>query len=69
MTTELFPEPGTTADEDLAADWVHDVLVYDTPAQLVAGLQAEVVAPALRKHEELIARKAVGVRIRPIGGA
>ena len=57
------------ADLQHKFDWVHDVLVYDTPAQLVAGLQAEVVAPALRKHEELIARKAVGVRIRPIGGA
>ena len=39
-------------------DWVLDVLVYDSADRLATGLEAEIVAPALRKHANWSARKA-----------
>jgi hypothetical protein len=48
--------------------WVLDVLVYDSMSNLIESFEKEVVNPALEKHNQLIAEKAEGLRIRHIGG-
>jgi uncharacterized protein YjbI with pentapeptide repeats len=47
-------------------DWVLDVLIYDSSEDLVKHLEEAVVLPALRKHEELMIRKARDIRQRDI---
>jgi len=56
--------------QDLATkyhDWVLNVLVYDTPSQLVAGLETAVVQPALAMRNKLLERKVEQLQTRRIG--
>jgi hypothetical protein len=39
-------------------DWVMDELFYDTLENLLLGLDGAIVQPALKKHQELLERKA-----------
>jgi hypothetical protein len=48
-------------------DWVLDTLVYDTPSNLIKGLERAVVSPALEKRDELLAKKMEKLRTRHIG--
>jgi hypothetical protein len=48
-------------------DWVLDTLVYDTPSNLIKGLERAVVTPALEKRAELLAKKVEQLRTRHIG--
>lgn len=48
-------------------NWVLDTLVYDTPANLIKGLERAVVQPALEKRAELLATKVEQLRTRHIG--
>ncbi len=48
-------------------DWILDTLVYDTPSNLVKGLERAVVKPALEKRAELLAKKVEQLRTRHIG--
>jgi hypothetical protein len=48
-------------------DWVLDTLVYDTPSNLIKGLERAVVSPALEKRDELLAKKVEKLRTRHIG--
>src|SRR5437764_4167593 len=48
-------------------DWVLDTLVYDTPSNLIKGLEGAVVSPALEKRDELLAKKMEKLRTRHIG--
>jgi uncharacterized protein YjbI with pentapeptide repeats len=45
-------------------DWVLDLLVYDSAPTLVRKLGNAVIRPALKKHSELLAKKAEELRIR-----
>jgi hypothetical protein len=45
-------------------DWVLDPLVYDSASHLIKGLEKDVIQPALKKHDELLAKKAEKLRIR-----
>jgi uncharacterized protein YjbI with pentapeptide repeats len=47
-------------------DWVLDILVYDTPSNLIRGLERAVVQPALEKRDELLPRKVEQLRTRHI---
>jgi hypothetical protein len=47
-------------------DWILDTLEYDTAANLIRGLEKAVVAPALKKHDELMVRKAQELQTRHI---
>jgi Pentapeptide repeats (8 copies) len=47
-------------------DWVLDPLVYDTPANLVKGLERAVIRPALAKSEALVEWKSQEPRTRHI---
>ncbi|GAC1389720.1 MAG: hypothetical protein NVS4B11_20670 [Ktedonobacteraceae bacterium] len=38
-------------------NWVLDMLVYDTPSNLVKGLEKAVVKPAIERRSGLLARK------------
>jgi uncharacterized protein YjbI with pentapeptide repeats len=48
-------------------DWVLDLLVYDTPSNLIKGLERAVIKPALEKRDELLATKVQQLRTRHIG--
>ena len=48
-------------------DWVLDPLVYDSKITLISGLEKAVVLPALKKHDELMTKKAEELKIRHIG--
>jgi hypothetical protein len=48
-------------------DWVLDTLVYDTPSNLIKGLELAVIQPALEKRAELLAKKVEQLRMRHIG--
>src|SRR6266568_2292923 len=47
-------------------DWVLDVLVYDTPSNLIKGLERAVVKPALEMSDELLSKKVEQLRTRHI---
>jgi len=47
-------------------DWVLDTLVYDTPSNLIKGLERAIVTPALEKRDELLAKKVEQLRTRHI---
>ena len=47
-------------------DWVLDVLLYDSPANLVKALEPAILIPALEKSAELMARKAQILKTRDI---
>jgi hypothetical protein len=47
-------------------DWVLDVLTYDSTLHLTSGLEEAVIKPALKKHDELLAKKVAELRIRHI---
>jgi hypothetical protein len=47
-------------------DWVLDPLAYDSASHLISGLEKAVIQPALKKHNELLAKKAEELRIRHI---
>ncbi len=47
-------------------DWVLPLLEYDTESNLIKVLEKAVINPALNKHDELIARKAQGLKTRHI---
>jgi len=61
-------EPPFSMFKDLTAyDWVlQPVITYGTRQSIVAGLEAAVIGPALRKHVELVNRKAEALRTKPI---
>lgn len=48
-------------------NWVLDLLVYDTPSNLIQGLERAVVEPALVKHKELMIKKMEQLPVRHIG--
>ena len=48
-------------------NWVLDLLVYDTPSNLIKGLERAVIKPALEKRDELLATKVQQLRTRHIG--
>jgi len=47
-------------------DWVLDILVYDTPSNLIKGLERAVVKPALEMRDELLSKKVEQLRTRHI---
>jgi len=47
-------------------DWVLDLLTYDSTRHLISGLEEAVIKPALKKHDELLAKKVGEIRIRHI---
>jgi hypothetical protein len=47
-------------------DWVLDLLTYDSTLHLISGLEEAVIKPALKKHDELLAKKVAELRIRHI---
>jgi hypothetical protein len=47
-------------------DWVLDPLTYDSTPHLVSGLEEAVIKPALKKHDEFLAKKMAELRIRHI---
>jgi hypothetical protein len=47
-------------------DWVLDTLLYDTPSNLIDGLERAIVKPALERQAELQLIKAQGLRTRHI---
>ena len=47
-------------------DWVLDILVYDTPSNLIRGLERAIVKPALEMRDELLSRKVEQLRMRHI---
>ncbi len=47
-------------------DWVLDLLAYDSASTLVRKLGNAVILPALKKHGELLAKKAEELRIRHV---
>lgn len=61
-------EPPFSMFKDLTAyDWVlQPVITYSTRQSMVAGLERAVIGPALRKHVELVNRKAEALRTKPI---
>src|SRR5205085_6657819 len=48
-------------------DWVLDILVYDTPSNLIKGLERAVVEPALEMRDKLLSKKVEQLRTRHIG--
>ncbi len=48
-------------------DWVLDILVYDTPSNLIEGLERAVVTPALEMRDALLSKKMEQLRTRHIG--
>ena len=48
-------------------DWVLDILVYDTPSNLIKGLERAVVTPALEMRDALLSKKMEQLRTRHIG--
>jgi Pentapeptide repeats (8 copies) len=52
--------------EDLRGkfDWVLDLLTYNSASYLIRGLKKAVIQPALKKHDELLAKKSEQLRIR-----
>lgn len=55
--------------QDLAGkyDWVLDILVYDTPSNLINGLERAVVEPALEMRDVFLSKKVEQLRTRHIG--
>jgi uncharacterized protein YjbI with pentapeptide repeats len=47
-------------------DWVLDLLAYDSASTLVRKLGNAVIRPALKKHDELLMKKAEELRIRHV---
>jgi hypothetical protein len=47
-------------------DWILDTLAYHSEIDLIKGLEKAVLAPALKKHDELVMRKAEELRIRHV---
>jgi len=47
-------------------DWVLDLLAYDSASHLIRGLEKAVIQPALKKHNELLSKKAEELRVRHI---
>ncbi len=47
-------------------DWILDTLVYDTPSNLIKGLERAVVKPALEMRDELLLKKMEQLRMRHI---
>jgi hypothetical protein len=47
-------------------NWVLDLLEYDSPSTLVRKLGNAVIRPALKKHDELLMKKAEELRIRHV---
>lgn len=47
-------------------DWVLDMLVYDSGENLIKGFKEAVLIPAVKKHQELIAKKTSGLTFRNI---
>ena len=47
-------------------DWVLDVLRYDSADNLIKVLDKAVVKPAIKKADELLMKKAEGIRDRHI---
>jgi hypothetical protein len=37
-------------------DWVLDPLTYDSTPRLISGLEEALIKPALKKHDELLAK-------------
>jgi hypothetical protein len=48
-------------------DWILDILEYDTPTNLIKGLERAVVTPALAMREELLSKKLEQLHMRHIG--
>lgn len=48
-------------------DWVLDILEYDTPSNLIEGLEKAVVKPALEMRDVLLSKKLEQLRTRHIG--
>ena len=48
-------------------DWFLDILVYDTPSNLIKGLEKAVVKPALELRDVLLSKKVEQLRMRHIG--
>jgi hypothetical protein len=47
-------------------EWVLDLLKYDSTSSLVRKLGNAVIKPALKKHNELLMKKAEELRIRHV---
>lgn len=54
------------SDLQLKYPWVLDTITYDTKENLLDGLEKAIIEPALSKHEELVARRAAGVKVKSI---
>jgi hypothetical protein len=48
-------------------DWILDTLIYDSEANLIRGFEKAILDPALKKHDELMIRKAQNLQTRHIG--
>jgi hypothetical protein len=48
-------------------DWILDTLIYDSEANLIRGFEKAILDPALKKHDELMIRKAQDLQTRHIG--